>query len=185
MTLQITLESGRLGPFSTVFTDPDVYRVTGLDGAPGVLPKTVVGVGVVEPWVGELPGPPAPDLAPIRSQAWERIKAERDRRKWAGVKVGANWFHSDDSSRIQQIGLVMMGANIPPGLQWKTLTLTPPPVFVTMNQALAGQIFAAVAALDQAVFAAAEAHREAMEASPNPSGYDFSAGWPANIEDAP
>lgn len=65
MTLQITLESGRLGPFGTVFTDPDAYRVTGLDGAPGVLPKTVVGVGVVEPWVGELPAPPPPPPPPV------------------------------------------------------------------------------------------------------------------------
>lgn len=115
--------------------------------------------------------------------AWERIKNERDRRKYLGVKVGAHWFHSDDSSRIQQLGLVMMGASIPPELQWKTLTLSGPPVFVAMTQALAGGIFQATAASDAALFEAAELHRIAMEASDTPEGYDFSGGWPASIED--
>lgn len=115
--------------------------------------------------------------------AWERIKAERDRRKFAGVKVGAHWFHSDDSSRIQQLALVMMGSAIPAGLQWKTLTLTTPPVFVEMSPALAQGIFQATAASDAAIFAAAETHRIAMEASPNPESYDFNTGWPLSIED--
>lgn len=116
-----------------------------------------------------------------RAQAWDRIKSERERRRVGGVKVGSHWFHSDDSSRIQQIGLVMMGAGIPPGLMWKTLTLTTAPVFVEMTPALAGQIFTAVAAWDQAVFAAAEVHHTAMEASAEPEMYDFAGGWPVAI----
>lgn len=128
--------------------------------------------------------PPGPGLAERQATAWEHIKAERDRRKVLGVKVGAHWFHSDDSSRIQQLALMMMGAGIPPGLQWKTLTTTPPPVFVTMTQALATGIFQATAASDAAIFAACEVHRLAMEASTTPASYNFSAGWPASIEDA-
>lgn len=112
--------------------------------------------------------------AQAKNSAWEAIKAERDRRKAGGVKVGAHWFHSDDASRIQQIGLVIMGANIPANLQWKTMDGT----FVTMTQTLANQIFQAVAAQDQAIFAKAEEHRAAMEASENPAAYDFAAGWP-------
>lgn len=125
--------------------------------------------------------------APIiaREQKWEAIKAERDRRKFLGVKVGSHWFHSDDSSRIQQLALAMMGSSIPAGLQWKTLTLSPPPVFVEMTPALAQGIFQATAASDAAIFAAAETHRNAMEASADPSAYDFSTGWPASIEDTP
>lgn len=107
--------------------------------------------------------------------AWNAIKAERDRRQVLGVKVGANRFHSDDKSRIQQLGLVMMGAGIPAGLQWKTLDGE----FVVMTPALAQQIFGATAASDQAIFAAAEMHRQAMMASAAPATYDFSAGWPA------
>jgi len=122
-------------------------------------------------------------LAHRQALALDRIKRERDRRKYLGVKVGAHWFHSDDASRIQQLALVIMGANIPPGLQWKTLTFTPLPVFVTMTQALAQGIFQATAASDAAIFAAAEAHRLAMEASAEPQDYDLSTGWPPSIED--
>jgi hypothetical protein len=114
-------------------------------------------------------------LAEAKSAMWEKIKAERDRRKAAGVQVGAHWFHSDDPSRIQQIGLVMMGANLPANLQWKTMS----GAFVTMTQALAGQIFQAVAAKDQAIFAKAEQHKAAMEAAANPLDYNHLTGWPA------
>lgn len=116
----------------------------------------------------------APTTDQVKAAKWESIKEERDRRKVSGVKVGAKWFHSDDSSRIQQMGLVMMGANIPAGLQWKTMDGS----FVEMMPALVQQVFAAVAASDQAIFSAAEAHRVAMESNPSPLDYDFSAGWP-------
>lgn len=115
----------------------------------------------------------APTTDQVKVAKWESIKAERDRRKAGGVKVGAKWFHSDDGSRIQQIGLVMMGASIPAGLQWKTMDGS----FVTMTQALATSVFGAVAASDQAIFAAAETHRVAMEASADPAAYDYSGGW--------
>lgn len=117
---------------------------------------------------------PAATKAELQAAARAGIKAERDRRKAGGVKVGAKWFHSDDGSRIQQMGLVMTGASIPTGLQWKTMDGS----FITMTQALAGNVFAATAASDQAVFAAAETHRVAMEASADPASYDYSGGWP-------
>lgn len=112
-------------------------------------------------------GPPTPEL----------IKAERDRRiQKGGYKVGANWFHSDTFSRSQQIGLVMMGANIPTGLQWKTMGGGK----VTMTQALAGQIFQAAAMSDIAVFAAADAAIADLAAGTLTS---MSAiAWPANFE---
>lgn len=117
------------------------------------------------------------------AKVWDLIKSERDTRKAAGVKVVVNgedkWFHSDDPSRIQQLGLVMMGANIPSGLQWKTMDGT----FVTMTQAVAGQIFQSVATHDVTVFGVAEAHRLAMEASQTPADYDYSTGWPQTFEE--
>lgn len=116
---------------------------------------------------------PTPEQS--KAAKWGDIKTERDRRKVGGVKVGDKWFHSDDASRIQQIGLVMMGANLPAGLQWKTMDGS----FVTMTPQLANQILAAVAASDQAIFAVAEGHRVAMEASADPAAYDYSTGWPA------
>ncbi|EJE53779.1 hypothetical protein PMI14_01330 [Acidovorax sp. CF316] len=177
---KITIGAAVYGPFSQVWTYGDRYVCTAGESRLE-LQFNVVGVGVVEPWTAA--DEPPRDLGPVRAAAWERIKAERDRRKVLGVKVGAHWFHSDDSSRIQQLALMMMGASIPPGLQWKTLTTTPPPVFVTMTQALATGIFQATAASDAAIFAACEVHRVAMEASATPEAYDFSGGWPASIED--
>lgn len=118
-----------------------------------------------------LADPPAPSAAEI----WEWIKAERDRRtETGGYKVSDRWFHSDQKSRSQQLGLVLLSAGIPAGLQWKTMDGS----FVTMTQTLAQQILGAAAASDQAIFAAAEAHKAAMEASADPAAYDFSTGWP-------
>ena len=121
-------------------------------------------------------------LAQRQATVWERIKHERDRRKSLGVKVGEHWYHSDADSRIQQLSLFVMGAAVPP-VQWKTLTTSPPPVFVTMTPAIAAGIFQGTAASDAAIFAAAEAHRVAMQASSAPEQYDASTGWPASIED--
>lgn len=124
-----------------------------------------------------------PPIAERRAAVWERIKAERDRRASMGVKVGAHWFHSDQKSRTQQLGLVLLGQSIPAGLQWKTLTFTPPPVFVTMTPALAVGIVQSTAASDTAIFTVAEVHRMTMEASAAPQDYDFSTGWPVSIEE--
>ena len=117
---------------------------------------------------------PKPSIAQLRDEKWGAIKGERDRRKAGGVNLDAKWFHSDDGSRIQQMGLVMMGASIPANLQWKTMDGS----FITMTQTLATSVFGAVAASDQAVFAVAETHRIAMEASADPASYDYSTGWP-------
>lgn len=114
------------------------------------------------------------DRATTDGLVWEWIKAERDRRQVGGVKVGDKWFHSDMSSRIQQMGLAFMGANIPQGLQWKTMDGS----FIVMTQALAQQVFNAQAASDQTIFGIAEAHRVALAAAPDPAAYDYLTGWP-------
>lgn len=145
----------------------------------------MVGGALTQQWrIDELPQEQAArNLTRARAAAWEAIKVERDRRAGLGVKVGQHWFHSDQKSRTQQLGLVLLGANIPAGLQWKTLTLTPPPVFVAMTQQLAQAIAAATAASDTAIFTAAEVHRIAVESSTAPQNYDFSTGWPTSIEE--
>lgn len=137
-------------------------------------------------WLGAGGAPLPAELPPIadrRAAVWERIKAERDRRAALGVKVGVHWFHSDQKSRTQQLGLVLLGQSIPAELKWKTLTFTPPPVFVTMTPALAVGIVQSAAASDTAIFTAAEVHRMTMEASAAPQDYDFSTGWPVSIEE--
>ena len=118
---------------------------------------------------------PAPDLTALRAAHWDAIKVERDKRiQTGGYHAAGKWFHSDTFSRTQQMGLVMMGANIPAGLQWKTMDGS----FVTMTQTLAGQVFAAAAASDAAMFSHAEQIKAVMEADP----VNFSLAsqtWPA------
>ena len=115
-------------------------------------------------------------LAPQRAAIWEAIKALRDRKTQAGgYAVLGKWYHSDLFSRSQQIGLVLMGAAVPVGLQWKTMDGT----FVTMTAALAGQVFSAAAAADQAKFVHAESLRTAVYAAADPVSVNINAGWPA------
>jgi hypothetical protein len=111
-------------------------------------------------------------------QIWELIKEERDRRmNNGGYKVGTKWFHSNTFSRTQQIGLLLLGANIPANTQWKTMDGT----FISLTQALVAQIYAAAVASDIAIFNAAETHKAALMLSAEPSKYDFSGGWPATF----
>ena len=114
------------------------------------------------------------DTAALIVSHWEAIKTERDRRtQQGGYQADGKWFHSDTFSRTQQMGLVMLGANIPTGLAWKTMDGS----FVTMTQTLAGQVFAAAAASDAALFARAEQIKAAMEA--DPVNFDLATqSWP-------
>lgn len=119
---------------------------------------------------------PAESLLEIKSRLYIEIKAYRDIRKSLGVKVGTHWYHSDDSSRIQQLGLVLLGANIPPTLMWKTMSGD----FVQMTQTLAQQIFQSIAMSDTKIFATAESHKSSVSAYTDPANYeyDYKTGWP-------
>lgn len=129
-----------------------------------------------------LSGDPIPDqatldaliIAEIKDRLWKLIQVERDRRKAGGVLVNGYWFHSDDTSRIQQLGLVMMGQSLPAGIMWKTMAGT----FVEMTPVLAGQIFQGIASKDISIFTVAEQRRAAMNASPTPETYDYLTGSP-------
>ena len=115
------------------------------------------------------------NVTAARSRIWEAIKAERERRsQYGGYKAAGKWFHSDTFSRSQQIGLVIMGANIPAGLQWKTMDGTR----IEMTPAVAQQVFQAAAAQDNAIFAHAEALRLDVETNHNPAAVDITSGWP-------
>ena len=114
-------------------------------------------------------------LQDVKDTMTALILTERWRRTSTGAyKVGSSWFHSDDTSRIQQLGLVMMGAGMPAGIMWKTMS----GAFVPMTPTLAGQIFQAAAASDMAVFTVAEQKKAAMLASATPETYSYLTGWP-------
>ena len=130
----------------------------------------------------------ADNPAPTAADVWEHIKAERDRRKAGGFKVGALWFHSDSDSRIQHLGLkdkacdlLAAGGALADNLtilgqpvRWKTMDGS----FAQVTAQLAFDIVTAAADHDARLFAVAETHRAAMEAAAAPAAYDFSAGWP-------
>jgi hypothetical protein len=108
-------------------------------------------------------------LEMVKQQMWKSIQVDRDLRKFSGVKVGDYWFHTDNSSRIQYLGLVMMGASMPSGIMWKTMTGD----FVAMAPELALGVFMQVATQDMQTFGIAEAHHANMLASSDPGNYDF------------
>jgi hypothetical protein len=119
---------------------------------------------------------------------WETIKLERERRKFSGVKVGNNWFHTDPDSRTQQLGLLTASAAnaIPPGYMWKTLTPGGglfDPVYVEMNTELAQNIFFHTMLHDGVFHAAGEAHRAAMINCEDPDTYNYKINWPLSFED--
>lgn len=124
-----------------------------------------------------LKDPVEPTLVEKQAAVWQLIKEERDRRtQLGGYQVDGNWFHSDTFSRSQIIALVVMGENMPEGLNWKTMDGN----FVSMTPTLAQQIFAAAAAQDQAVFGVAETHKANMLAEEDPYGYDYLSDWPVS-----
>lgn len=113
-------------------------------------------------------------LSNSQDSMWNKIKTERDRRMNHSVYAGGYWFNSDSNSRIQQLALVMLGANMPPGISWKTM----PNTFVTMTPTLALQIFQATALSDMTIFAIAEQKKAAMLLLNNPEVFDWQSGWP-------
>ena len=132
--------------------------------------------------------PPQPTVEEVRIAKWETIKAERDRRKAGGFKVGMSWFHSDADSRIQHLGLKDKARDLlaAGGAMTDSLTILGQPVrwkamdgsFANVTAQLAFDIVAAAGDLDARLFAVAETHRTAMEAAADPAAYDYSGGWP-------
>lgn len=106
------------------------------------------------------------------------IKAKREKVQDGGVLVGGKWFHTDSRSRIQQLGLLAFGESVP-AVRWKTMDGS----FVTITPPLVLQLFAAVAAREQAVFAYAEGLLLAAAEASDPDEIDIQHGWPASYGD--
>jgi hypothetical protein len=132
---------------------------------------------------------PAPDPAVVKASQWEAIKAQREKVKAGGVKVGTKWFHSDIESRVQHLGLkdkardlLAAGGTMTDRLQvggvdiqWKTMNGT----LIYITAQIAFDIVAAVGVLDALAHQNAEVHKVKMETSAEPTAYDFNGGWPA------
>ena len=110
-----------------------------------------------------------------KNSVWQKIKVYRDTRlENGGFPVGSYWFHSDVYAQANYTDLLMMGANIPANLMWKTMS----GAFVLMTQTLAQQVLMAKSQQKSLTFIKAEQHRAAMEASSDPLNYDYTTGWP-------
>ncbi|REE92635.1 phage tail protein [Cupriavidus plantarum] len=130
-------------------------------------------------------------LEQVREARWAAIKAERDRLKSSGARVGAHWFHSDADSRIQWLGIkdtardllaAGKGGDEPisvlgQDLQWKTLAGD----FVNVTVQMALDVVTATKELDARLFAVAEQKRREIALSPDPVNYNVLAGWPASF----
>lgn len=118
-------------------------------------------------------------LAVARLQKWGEIKAKREAVKYAGVPIASvgKTIDTDEGARTQQLGLAMMGASLPPGLDWKFADNT----LVLMTPALAQEVMMTTAARDMGVFAVGEAYRAQINAMTDWQAIltlDISAGWP-------
>ena len=129
----------------------------------------------------ELPSKGWSDQVPMAKRqdvVWGKIKEYRDVLiQSGGYLVDGKWYHSDLMSRTQQIGLTLLGNNIPADLMWKTMDGS----FVQMTPPLAQQIFVAAATSDTKIFICAEQHNAAMMLLPNPETYDYTSGWPSTF----
>lgn len=124
--------------------------------------------------------PTIESLEDQQTSVWSMIKAERERRRFNGVSVAGKWFHTDPDSRTQHLSMIIMGANLPIGIEWKTMDGSK----IIMTPAIVGQIFAGELNMEIANFAVAEAHAAAMKTLADPTDYDFSTGWTATFEPA-
>ncbi len=114
-----------------------------------------------------------PSIDESKKAKWEQIKAKRDFLTMrGGYLVAGKWFHSDEKSRIQQLGLLQ--GVIPNNLYWKTMDGS----FQLMTSEIAQAILSAAIEQDKNLYTIAEMHKSAMENSAEPENYDFSVGWP-------
>jgi hypothetical protein len=130
----------------------------------------------------------------VHAEFWEEIKAERDRRLGSGgYPAAGHWFHSTaadttvhlsnatEARFIQldggDLSAVMTDADGP------TVVKSMDNGYMAVTGTLALAIYAGAKSQMKRTYAAAIAHKAAMEASEDPAAYDFmSAGWPAIYE---
>ena len=111
-----------------------------------------------------------------QNQAWENIKALRQKKMTGGVYVPSvdKHLHTDETSSIQyaQIGTaISMGIFQP--MNWKTIEGD----FIELTESIFRELQFAMIVNTQAVYAKAEYHKYMMMQSNNPLDYDYSTGW--------
>lgn len=117
-------------------------------------------------------------ITELKAQKWNEIKEYRSTLTInGGYKASGKWFHSDPFSRSQQLGLVILGDNIPTGLLWKTMDGS----FIEMTPALAQEVFQTATTQDTLLFAHAEELNNSLQALTSPDEialFAIKEGWP-------
>lgn len=135
-------------------------------------------------------------LNECRELIWEKIKEERDRKKFQGFlftipNVGSYWIHSDMPSRIQHLALLLCGIASILGIfpfpvkEWKTLSRDEnnSPIKITLSVNLVFALFGAELTFESLLFDKAEEHRLAVMQSNDPLNYGYGTGWPDTFEE--
>lgn len=118
----------------------------------------------------------------VKASVWNRIKTERDRRRFeGGIFVSGHWFLSTPVAAAEYSTIVNL--ELPEETILRTNWRTMDGAEVPMSPALARQIIVAGFSRDAAIDDAATAHKMDMEASQDPSAYNFSNGWPQTFEE--
>lgn len=121
---------------------------------------------------------PEAELAETRAGLIAKVKQIRDyKTENGGYFTNGKWFHSNVFSRTQQVGLVISGQSLPPGLMWKSMDGS----FIEMTPSLAAAVFTAAVQQDTALFAYAEYLINQINTSSNPDTIDLYSGWPATF----
>lgn len=106
------------------------------------------------------------------------IKAHRDTLTADYIIIDGHHFHSDTSSRIQQLSLTKMGQakQVPPGLMWQTKNHG----LIELTNEIAAQFETVTLEHDMRLFANAQRHIAAVEALEDIQAvldYDYTPGW--------
>lgn len=114
----------------------------------------------------------------VKAEVITKIKALRDFITADYIIIQGNHFHSDTSSRIQQMSLTKMGlaGQIPAGLMWQTKNLG----LLELTNEIAAQFESVTMDHDMRLFANAQRHIaavEALEDIQSVQAYDYSTGW--------
>lgn len=119
-----------------------------------------------------------PDINDIKSAQIAAIKTHRDAVTADYIVIDGNHFHSDASSRIQQLSLTKMGAakQIPAGLMWQTKNNG----LIPLTNDIAAQFESVTMDHDMRLFANAQRHITTVDALDDIQAiqeYDYSTGW--------
>ncbi|QCV27172.1 DUF4376 domain-containing protein [Salmonella enterica] len=119
-----------------------------------------------------------PSITDAKAAKIQQIKAHRDEVTADYIVIDDYHFHSDASSRIQQMSLTRMGQaqQIPAGLMWQTKNNG----LIELTNDIAAQFETVTMDHDMRLFANAQRHIAAVEALGDIEAvldYDYSSGW--------